>query len=73
MHTEGVDMQEGGISATLIVDVTTTAKKKSLYQSIIKSGLSRWHPNCHMVGLTETFSPVTSIKHITCQMQLDKS
>jgi hypothetical protein len=37
---EGVDTQEGGISATLIVDVTTTARKKSLYQCKIKSDLS---------------------------------
>jgi hypothetical protein len=37
--TKGVDTQEGGISAMLIVDLTTTARKKSLYQSIIDSGL----------------------------------
>lgn len=34
------DTQEGGISATLIVDVTSTARKKSLYQSINESGIS---------------------------------
>lgn len=38
--TEGADTQEGEISAMLIVDVTTTARKKSLYQSINESGLS---------------------------------
>jgi hypothetical protein len=57
----------------LIVDLTTTARKKSLYQSIIDSGLRWWHPDCHVVGLTEIFSPVTLIKRITCQMQLDQS
>jgi len=31
--TGGVDKQEGGILATLIVDVTTTARKKSLVHS----------------------------------------
>jgi hypothetical protein len=38
--TEGVHTQEGGISATLIVDLTTTARKKSLYQPKIESEFS---------------------------------
>lgn len=68
--TDGIDTQQGGISATLIVDVTTTVRKKSLYQSIIKSGLRWLHPLCHVVGLTELFSPATLIKVLHAKRNL---